>query len=148
MTRIYKTLLRLYPAEYRALFAEEMSDCFEKAAAECRERGTVSVLCYLIIELGGLAKAVGTEWIARFTHSIYHSNGYIAGRCLADIGLMRPAGIARSAFSFLQVQVMTENNLTDDGEMCVNAHQRFAFASSPRRLLILTCAIFLPMHRR
>jgi len=148
MPRVYKYLLRLYPAEYRALFGEEMSACFEKAAGECRELGVIALTCYAVVELGGLLKAACVEWIARFTYSIYHSNSYITGRCLPDNGLMRPAGVARSTYSVTHAQRTATTPPIDDAEMCVNAHQRFVLASSPRRLFILTCAIFLPMHRR
>jgi hypothetical protein len=148
MARVYKQLLKLYPAEYRALFGEEMSACFETTAQECRERGVFALLCYAVLELIGLVRAACGEWIARLSYAIYHSKSYITDRCLPDNGLMRPAGVARSTCSVTKTQRTTTNDLIDPDEMCVNAHQRFVLASSPRRLLILTCATFLPMHRR
>lgn len=144
--RAYAVLLRLYPGDHRALFAAEMLATLDEAAEERRAHGRVAFIRFIVAELIGLVTGVAAEWVARFTYSIYHSNNYINGRCLADPGLMRPAGVARESFS--GARHACAGGLIRETGMCVNAHQRFVVASPLRRLLILTCGVFLPMHPR
>jgi hypothetical protein len=142
----YAVLLRLYPADHRALFAAEMLATFNEAAEENQAHGRAAFIRFIVAELIGLVTGVSAEWVARFTYSIYHSNNYISGRCLADPGVMRPAGVARESFS--SARPTCPDGLIRETGMCVNAHQRFVVASPLRRLLILTCGVFLPMHPR
>ena len=65
MRRLYSILLRLYPAEYRALFEPEMLMLLEEASAEQRGRGRAAFFWFSLRELGGLACGSGVEWIAR-----------------------------------------------------------------------------------
>ena len=146
MTRVYKALLRIYPKEYREMFASEMLDAFADVFQECSLKGTSSLLLFLFLELVSILKGASTEWIARFNYSIYHSSSYLSRSCLPNRLLMRPAGIAREAY-FLEVAPGSKRSAPADyNGMCLNVHQRFVSASPIRRLLMLTCALFLPIH--
>jgi len=147
MTSAYKTLLRVYPPEYREMFAHEMLDAFEGAFQERWRGGKSSLLLFLFLELVSILKGALTEWIARFTYSIYHSSSYLSRSCLPNRLLMRPAGVAREAYFFESAMGSKQPAPADDKNMCLNIHQRFVSASPITRLLMLTCAMFLPMHR-
>jgi len=69
--RFYKVLLRLYPRDYRAMFAAEMVHAFEQAAAAPHPRS------FLFSELAGLLAGAASEWIAKLT-----TDGSIRGRSL------------------------------------------------------------------
>ena len=88
MKRIYRTLLHLYPADYHARFASEMTGAF-LAAAE--SRGNRSR--FLVSELHGLLIGAAREWRAKLT-----SNPLVRARTLPDIRKMRPAGVSREAW--------------------------------------------------
>jgi len=90
MKRIYRTLLRLYPADYTALFAGEMLAAFEKAAGENRTRGCAIFVRFVIAELTGLVASAASEWIAKLT-----TDGSVRGRRLPDLRMMRPVGVPR-----------------------------------------------------
>jgi len=145
MTRVYKALLRIYPQEYREMFASEMLDAFEDVFQEFCLRGPSSLLLFLFLELVSILKGASTEWIARFNYSIYHSSSYLSRSCLPSRLLMRPAGVAREAY-FLELGPGKRSAPSDYNGMCLNVHQRFVSASPIRRLLMLTCALFLPIH--
>jgi hypothetical protein len=78
MKRAYKTLLWLYPADYRALFAAEMLHTFEKAAEECRARRPGRFVKFVFAELVGLVTGAAAEWIAKLT-----TDASVRGRCLS-----------------------------------------------------------------
>jgi len=82
--KAYGTLLRLYPSDYRARFAAEMLNAFERAAAE--RRGHVA-------ELIGLMIGASREWIAKLT-----TDSSVRGRCLPDLRMMRPPGVPREVW--------------------------------------------------
>jgi hypothetical protein len=65
---VYELLLRLYPPEYRALFAREMLAVFQEAAEE--RRGS-AFLALILAEWIGLAIGAAAEWIAKFTSTSY-----------------------------------------------------------------------------
>jgi hypothetical protein len=65
MRRAYRTLLRLYPRDYRELFAAEMLTTFEKAAAEHRRQGLHVFVRFALAESIGLIIGAVTEWIAK-----------------------------------------------------------------------------------
>ncbi len=88
MRRAYKNLLRLYPYDYRALFAAEMLTAFEESAAERRGFG------WAVAELTSVVAGAVTEWIAKFTTS-----DSIRGRCMPDWRMMRPTGVTQEAWS-------------------------------------------------
>ena len=147
MTRAYEALLQIYPREYREMFAHEMLDAFDDVFHERCRLGASSLLLFLFMELISILKGASTEWIDRFTYSIYHSSNYLSKSCLPNRLLMRPAGIARDAYFFSSAPGIKRSAPADDRGMCLNVHQRFVSASPIRRLLMLTCAMFLPMHR-
>jgi hypothetical protein len=82
----YRTLLRLYPRDHRALFAEEMLNAFREAAGE--KRGW-TYFRFAIEEFAGLVAGAGSEWIAKFS-----TGPSIRGRTLPDPVKMRPAGVS------------------------------------------------------
>src|SRR4051812_21071848 len=61
MQSVYRAILWLYPAEYRATFADEMIEAFEQAKADSRKRGMLHLLAFAICELAGLVKGLFTE---------------------------------------------------------------------------------------
>jgi hypothetical protein len=86
-----RALLRLYPSDYRALFALEMQNAFERAAEECRSRGRPVFVRFLIREFIGLLWGAGAEWVAKFT-----TDSSVRGRCFRDLRMMQLAGAYRS----------------------------------------------------
>jgi len=80
MKRAYRTLLRLYPADYRAMFAAEMALTFDQAFSEC------SCLTELLSLIAGATR----EWIAKWT-----TDAVVRGRALPDVRMMRPVGVTK-----------------------------------------------------
>jgi len=147
MTRAYTYLLKIYPPEYLDAFANEMLDAFNEVFEERSRQGIASLLSFLLAELFSIIKGAFKEWAARFTYSIYHSSSYVTRSCRADRLLMRPAGVARASYFVEAPSEVNEPDPIDNNCMCVNVHQRFASASPLRRLLMLICEMFVPMHR-
>jgi hypothetical protein len=85
----YRTLLRLYPSDYRALFVLEMQNAFERTAEERRLLGRPAFFRFLLSEFIGLLSGVGAEWIAKLT-----TDNSVRGRCLPDLRMMRPPGVS------------------------------------------------------
>ena len=88
MKRAYWTLLGLFPADYRALFAVEMLTAFEKAAEDGRAQGLAAVIRFLVVEFLSLMTGAGMEWIAKWT-----TDSSVRGRSLPDLRMMRPPGV-------------------------------------------------------
>jgi hypothetical protein len=86
MIRIYVALLRLYPRDYRAMFAREMRNAFEITARETR----ADVIPFVAAELIGLIRGALSEWIAKLT-----TDRTVRGRALPDLVMMRPPGVTR-----------------------------------------------------
>jgi hypothetical protein len=86
----YRTLLRLYPQDYRARFAAETIEAFERAAEERRGQGVPALVGFALAEWIGLAAGAADEWMAKWT-----TDSSIRGRCLPDIRMMRPPDIPR-----------------------------------------------------
>jgi len=147
MIRAYKALLQIYPPQYREMFAHEMLDAFQDVFQERCRLGASGLFLFLFMELVSIIKGASTEWIESLTYSIYHSSNYLHRSCLPNRLLMRPAGVARDVYFFESAPGSERSAPTDDNGMCLNVHQRFVSASPIRRLLMLTCAMFLPMHR-
>ena len=143
MSRVYKVLLQLYPADYADLFSAEMLAAFEQSFEKHRRHGSAGLLRFVLAELIGLLMGIRAEWVAKAAYNVYHSNSYTGQRCVPDRRVMRPAGVARESYFAEQ---NARARVTEKNGACVNAQQRFAFASPLTRLLILTCAVFLPMH--
>jgi hypothetical protein len=83
MKRAYAILLRLYPRDYRAMFAQEMRRAFEITAGDAS-------LFFVSKELVGLLKGALSEWAAKLT-----TDKTIRGRILPDLVMMRPPGVTR-----------------------------------------------------
>lgn len=90
MTKAYTILLRLYPRDYRAMFAREMRNAFTITVDEIRVRGRAALLRFVVAELVGLAKGAVVEWIAKLT-----TDKSVRGRVLPDLVMMRPPGVTR-----------------------------------------------------
>jgi len=90
LEQAYRTLLRLYPHDYQALFAMEMQTAFERALEERRLLGRPVFGRFLVREFIGLLRCVGAEWIAKLT-----TDTSVRGRCLPDLRMMRPPGVSR-----------------------------------------------------
>ena len=131
------------------MFAAEMSAAFEEAFEERRRQGAAILLRFAVSELMGLCAGAVAELMAKSVYALYHSNSsYISGRCLPDPLRIRPAGLSReSYFAALHAPAKTAD-LIDETGTCLNAHQTFVLASPLRRLLILICKVFLPIHPR
>ena len=80
MRRAFRSILRLYPYDYRVWFAPEMPACFE--AARCRGRG--------LSELAILAARLPAEWTAKLV-----TDPAVRGRALPDVRMMRPVGVPK-----------------------------------------------------
>ncbi len=80
--RAYRALLRLYPADYRAMFAADMARAFDKILQERRGH----VLAELISVIVGAA----AEWVAKWT-----TDASVRGRSLPDLRMMRPPGVPK-----------------------------------------------------
>ena len=82
MKRAYRTLLRLYPADYRAMFAAEMTRAFDRLV---EERHT-----HLTAELLGVFAGAACEWVAKWT-----TDPSVRGRSLPDLRMMRPPNLSK-----------------------------------------------------
>jgi hypothetical protein len=135
--RIYNFLVRLYPAEYRALFGAEMSAVFDMTARGRRREGFTATAGLFLVETTSLLTGAAREWIAKLAYAVSHSVNYIDGRCLPDPLLMRPPGV-----SWAQHYGWGPGRTTglpgDPCSACLNAYQTFALASPFRRLAIIT----------
>jgi hypothetical protein len=101
MNRADELLLRLYPRDYRAMFATEMSSAFREASAVQRGQGWRAYARFATAELTGVTMGAGVEWIAKLT-----TDRSVRGRSLPDRLLMRPPGVswdAHYAGAFLNV---------------------------------------------
>jgi hypothetical protein len=93
MKRVYKTLLHLYPYDFRAWFAAEMLAAFDESSAEFRGRAWPLYVRFAVVELAGVAAGALAEWIAKWT-----GDPLSRARCLPDWRMMRPVGIPREVF--------------------------------------------------
>jgi len=107
--QVYRTLLRLYPADYRVLFAPEMQNAFERAADEIRLLGRTVFLRFLLGEFVGLLIGIVGEWIAKLT-----TDSSVRGRCLPDLRMMRPPGIPREVW-FAGASLQQKHDIADSG---------------------------------
>ncbi len=90
MKAAYRALLRLFPADYRLFFEDEMLDAFGRASQEQRARGPFAYCRFVSTELAGLVLSAPIEWIAKATTS-----SSIRARSFPDLRMMRPAGVPR-----------------------------------------------------
>jgi len=87
----YRIMLRLYPVDYRARFAQEMHNAFSRAAEEYRVLGRTSFVRFILREFSGLVSGVRAEWMAKMT-----TDKSVRGRCLPDLRMMRPPGVSQA----------------------------------------------------
>ena len=132
----YNILLRLYPRDYRAVFAAEMLTAFEEAARERRPSGAAVKIPFVVAELLGLVLGAGTEWTAKLAYSVYHSNSYVGCRGARDLRLMRPAGVSGEAFYGVKPGCAQTSDGAGEPAVCLNALQSFPFSSHLKRLAI------------
>src|SRR4051794_33020736 len=77
MRRIYKSILQLYPAEFRAAFSPEMIGTFEQALADHKQVGMLTYLWFSVGEFAGLLKGSLVQHLAKLAAK----NSYITSRC-------------------------------------------------------------------
>jgi hypothetical protein len=82
MKRAYRTLLRLYPADYRVMFAAEMMRAMDRLAEE--QHGQLAA------ELLDLMAGAAREWVAKWT-----TDPSVRGRSLPDLRFMRPPDVPK-----------------------------------------------------
>lgn len=80
MRRLYEIALRLYPYDFRAMFAADMLAVLVERPPGMRE--------WIAIGLGA-----AREWLAKLT-----TDRYVRARCLPDVRMMRPAGISKEVW--------------------------------------------------
>ena len=121
LPRIYETLLRLYPDDYRAQFAFEMMTTFQEAVDDLPDN-SIRRIGFVSCELIGVLKGCGVEWsgkcayvvyrsanligqisfaadlIAIITYASFHSNGSFMSRCVPDLRRMRPVEVSRESW--------------------------------------------------
>jgi hypothetical protein len=119
MVRAYRILLGIYPADYRALFAEEKSHVFEKAYEEYRDRGWSETVRFAIGETIGLLVGAGGEWAAKLTTDRSHR-----GRYLPDLRMMRPPGVSKELWFSGAGMSVGQSALADEVAGEVMAAQR------------------------
>jgi len=64
--KLYRAILKLYPAEYRAVFAPEMIDVFEQASAQSKRRGLPGRILFAVCECIGLLKGALLQQAAKW----------------------------------------------------------------------------------
>ena len=89
MRRIYETLLRLYPRDFRGAFTSEMLAAVAGSAAEHRGGGRANYFRFLLKELTGVLGGAAAEWVAKLT-----TNRSMRGRSLPDRLMMQPPGVS------------------------------------------------------
>src|SRR5438067_2598291 len=89
MRQAYRAILRLYPAQHRAIFAQEIMETFDQAALDWRKRGSAAYICFAVCELTGLLSGLITEWISKWTAH----GGYITSRCRSQQESNLPAEV-------------------------------------------------------
>lgn len=67
MKQVSDFLLRLYPAEYQAMFADEIRSVLHKRREDHRKKGTFAFFVLGIREALGLLIGLAREWIAKLT---------------------------------------------------------------------------------
>jgi len=90
LERAYGTLLRLYPYDFKALFALDMLSSFEQESAERRRQSRLALQHFVVREFFGVLIGAGEEWIAKVT-----TDRWVRGRYLPDLRMMRPPGVRR-----------------------------------------------------
>ena len=79
MRLAYRAILALYPAKYKAVFAQEMIETFEHAARDCRARGFGVFVAFALAEFAGILTGLVRERAAQQASG----SGYLSQQCLA-----------------------------------------------------------------
>jgi hypothetical protein len=90
LSRVYRSLLRLYPNDYQARFAAEMLHSFEHAVEERRGQDRWIAICFIRSEFCDAIAGAAAEWVSKWT-----TDPSVRGRCLPDVRMMRPPGVPR-----------------------------------------------------
>ncbi|HLK48354.1 MAG TPA: hypothetical protein VKT49_09480 [Bryobacteraceae bacterium] len=86
MKRIFRTLLRLYPAGHREVLGEEMLFVFEQAAEEQRARGRLTFARFILVEI------ISMLWEAAAVWKWHRSDDAL------DLRKMRPPQVSRQRY--------------------------------------------------
>ena len=76
MRQFYTAILRLYPAQYRQAFEQEMIETFAQAAMDSRRGGPFRFVVFTACELAGLLNGFLFEWTAKWANQ----EAYITSR--------------------------------------------------------------------
>jgi hypothetical protein len=93
MRRVYETLLRLYPRDFRESFTSEMLTAFDSSSVERRSQGQSVCIHFALKELISLVIGAGKEWLAKLS-----TDSSLRGRSLPDRLMMRPPGVPWEAY--------------------------------------------------
>jgi hypothetical protein len=85
----YRAVLKLYPAEYRAAFASEMTEAFEEARISSGEGGPLKLILFAAREFAGLVRGLIVEYAAKWAAQ----DAYITSRCNAGHDSKLPAEV-------------------------------------------------------
>jgi hypothetical protein len=91
MIRLYRSLLRLYPRDVRAVYEREMADDFASGLCLAREGGRLSLTRFLLRELGWMLVDGTAERVATL-----YSHQSFRGRRLPNPGQVRPPNMSKS----------------------------------------------------
>lgn len=109
LTRIYRLLLRLYPAGFRDEFTEEMTDVFVRAMSDARQRGRLSLLLWFGQEVTGVLTVLARELWLRLRREDGAMNPLMSGNHVddADIsGAQTPLKIIAGILPFILFGLM------------------------------------------
>ena len=104
MTRAYQALLHLYPYHVRALYGDEMIAGFGDELQNRRRRGRAATAVFLARELLRLLPDAAAERVATFG-----SHPSFRGRCLRDLGVVRPPNAAKGEWFYSEEVSDTAN---------------------------------------
>lgn len=90
-SRLYRTSLSLYPADYRARYGREMTALFVEASRSC---AAGSRTAWATREIASLWYGALREWIIKG-----RTDPMRRGRRLPDCRLMRPVGVLRQEWA-------------------------------------------------
>jgi hypothetical protein len=106
MRRLYRLLLRLYPARFRAEFADEMIEVFDQACATERDKGATAFLRFCVRETGGLVVNLLAEERS-MKHKRLVLSGALAGLLIGGIMGAAWAGQPYTSRAVLRVRGTT-----------------------------------------
>jgi hypothetical protein len=85
MRRLYRIILKVYPAEYRNAFGAEMIGVFDQARADARKRGALRFVLFMISEFSGLLKGLLREFAAKWASGEAYVTFRSTSRQLSEI---------------------------------------------------------------